>query len=838
MKILNKVILRHLTLNKKRTIVTIIGIILSTCLMVGIGLLVSSVKDYSINEVKKYNGSYHIELSDIDMASFDKLKDEDISYYYEQLVGYSKIDSDKEYIAINNVNEAYFNELELISGRFAKNSDEIVITTNLDYEIGDVVTFDLANRVSENKVLLNGKKIENEEFINTFSKTYKIVGIVKVSNYESYDDIAYDVYTTGFSTTNNMNLYIEFNEIKDIINKANALANKIDYDIDNINYNTALLALYGQSTYNNVNEVLITTMVIMLLLISVGCIMVIYNSFNISFMERKKEIALFSSVGATKKQILFSMLFEAFILGFIGIIIGLIASFVGIKIVLIIINYLIKDALGSNLNLVIDYIYIIIPIIFMFICIFISSIIPAVRVSSSSVINVIFQNDEIKLDNKKIKPNKLVNKLFGVYGDIALKSIKRSKKKYRISVISLCVSIVLFITFSTYLMYTTNATSNFLNTHDYDIVFSLYDNKLADNLEVKSLLNSYDIDKKVEYRISSISIVNDINNYSKEYLDIQKNLLESYDEFINRNVIDIILIGLDNESYFDYLSKLGVDEEKIIVLNNYDAYVYDNNNRKLVSSNVFNNEFNIKACKSLVDNDCNYNINNVTVSNTNYLGLDLFKSSNNVKLVVSEDMFDYLFNNYHIKNSDDDILSNVSTYYVIKADNYNKLDEIGNNLVNKYPNDCSYNNVTKSMQLENNIVLVLKILMYGFISLIVLIGITSVFNTINTSIMLRKREFAILRSVGLTNKGFSKILFFESLFIALKAIIYGLIISFGLIILINYTFSSLESDFYIPYFSIIISIIVVFLIVLVTMFHSSKKIRKDSIIKQIRQENI
>ena len=136
------------------------------------------------------------------------------------------------------------------------------------------------------------------------------------------------------------------------------------------------------------------------------------------------------------------------------------------------------------------------------------------------------------------------------------------------------------------------------------------------------------------------------------------------------------------------------------------------------------------------------------------------------------------------------------------------------------------------------IILVLKILMYGFISLIVLIGITSVFNTINTSIMLRKREFAILRSVGLTNKGFSKILFFESLFIALKAIIYGLIISFGLIILINYTFSSLESDFYIPYFSIIISIIVVFLIVLVTMFHSSKKIRKDSIIKQIRQENI
>ena len=143
------------------------------------------------------------------------------------------------------------------------------------------------------------------------------------------------------------------------------------------------------------------------------------------------------------------------------------------------------------------------------------------------------------------------------------------------------------------------------------------------------------------------------------------------------------------------------------------------------------------------------------------------------------------------------------------------------------------------MQLEKNIVLVVKILMYGFIGLIVLIGITSVFNTITTSMALRRREFAVLRSIGLTNKGFNRILYFETLFIGLKAIIYGIAVSLIIIYLIHNSLSQVSSrSIYIPFTSFIIAIIAVFLIVFLTMIYSSRKIKKDNILEQIRQENI
>lgn len=134
----------------------------------------------------------------------------------------------------------------------------------------------------------------------------------------------------------------------------------------------------------------------------------------------------------------------------------------------------------------------------------------------------------------------------------------------------------------------------------------------------------------------------------------------------------------------------------------------------------------------------------------------------------------------------------------------------------------------------------IRILLYGFITLVTLIGVTSVFNTINTSIMLRKKEFAMLRSVGLTPRGFNKILFFESLFFGFKSLLYALPVSLGIVLLIDKTATNVMDFGYIiwPVKSIIISIIGVFIIVLLTMLYSASKIKKDNILETIREENI
>ena len=93
MKILNKLTIKHLTLNKKRTITTIIGICLSTALMVGIGLLCSTVRDSMIKSSIKNDGRYTVMYN----VPSSKLKiiesDNDVKdYYYYYHIGYHKLD--------------------------------------------------------------------------------------------------------------------------------------------------------------------------------------------------------------------------------------------------------------------------------------------------------------------------------------------------------------------------------------------------------------------------------------------------------------------------------------------------------------------------------------------------------------------------------------------------------------------------------------------------------------------------------------------------------------------------------------------------------------------------
>ena len=458
MSVLKELTIKNLKLNKKRTIVTIIGIILSTALMVGIGLLFSSFQDLMIRDTINYNGRYEALYKNVSLENVDKISNDNIDYFYEKPIGFSTFDSDNEYkpyIYIAGVNKTYFDELKLVTGRFPQNDSEIIISKHINeqndvsYKVGDSITLSYGSRnIDGNLTLSNGELVEGETINVGGEKTYKIVGIVERSNFESYSACGYSFFTLDTNgNKGNVNLYVMFNKNKKIIKQSEELAKDLNYE-DNIIYNSTLLALYGESTYGNVMSTMVSMMVIMLALVSIGCIVVIYNSFAISVMERKKEFGLLSSIGTTKKQLRSSVLFEALIVGVIGIILGIVGAYVGIGVVIVIINNLIGDILEMNLNLVTNPIFIIIPVIFMIIVIFVSSLIPSRRASKISPIEAIRQNDDIKINKKKIKTSKLVNSLFGIEGEIALKNIKRNKKKYRVTIVSLFISIVLFISFS------------------------------------------------------------------------------------------------------------------------------------------------------------------------------------------------------------------------------------------------------------------------------------------------------------------------------------------------------------------------------------------------------
>ena len=848
MSILNDLTIKNLKLNKKRTIVTIVGIILSTALMVGIGLLFSSFQDYMIRETISYNGKYEAEYGDVSLDKLNSIDKKDFSYFYQKAIGFSKFDSANEYkpyIYISSVDKEYFNELHLISGRFAENDSELVISNHINtnggasYKIGDIITLKYGERVVEGVNTLANNEYYEEETLNIVGeKTYTIVGIVERSNFEDYSASGYSTFTLDMNDKDGTaNVFVMFNNKKKIIKQSEDLAKKLGYN-NAISYNSTLLALYGESTYGNIMKSMITMIVIMLSLVSIGCIVVIYNSFAISVMERKKEFGLLSSIGATKKQLSYTVFFEALIEGIIGIILGICGAYIGIGTVILIINNLIGDILVLKLNLVTNIVFIIIPVIFMILVIFISALVPSRRAAKVSPIEAIRQNDDIKVNKKKIKTGKLVNKLFGIEGEIALKNIKRNKKKYRVTIVSLFISIVLFISFSSYMNYTIDTASSVMGEVPYDYQISYFgdDNDIDALDKISEIIKSNDVKEYVSYSASNLSIIGNYI-YSDEYLDFYKSAYgdDGIKALTNLKYQYISIYILDDISYNKYKELIGLDKDSVILLNKFKGVSYGNNKRVNYDIPVINNgDINIKIC-NFDDNDedvdttkyCNKKIDNIFITNKSFDLIEEFSYMSDFKLIVNKKLYDNI--------------SDSGTHYTqfnIISDNTDNIDKLTKEL-DKYDN-VNYTNVKESMKQANNMILVIKILMYGFIGLVTLIGVTSVFNTISTSMALRKREFAVLRSIGLTRKGFNKILFFESLFFGLKSLIYAIPVSLGVTIIIHYALADMMSinSIVIPWKAIIISIVSVFVIVLLTMMYSTSKIKKHNIIEQIREENI
>ena len=196
-----------------------------------------------------------------------------------------------------------------------------------------------------------------------------------------------------------------------------------------------------------------------------------------------------------------------------------------------------------------------------------------------------------------------------------------------------------------------------------------------------------------------------------------------------------------------------------------------------------------------------------------------------VYLLISDKMF----------NKIEREMKNFSIYY--QSNNPDKLQDDIDELLRG--EDYYLNNINEKAKMMNNLFTLVAIFLYGFIIVISLIGITNIFNTITTNMNLRKQEFAMLKSIGMTSKEFKKMIRLESVFIGAKSLLFGIPIGIGISYLI-YHFMIEESNlpFDLPALAIIISIIVVYLLITILMKYSMNKINKENTIETIRNENI
>lgn len=859
MNVLNKLTLKSLQMNKKRTIVTIIGIILATSLITAVATMVVSFRATMIEYEKEDAGNYHYMFEDVvydDLKYFKNNSNiEDI--YLTEDIGYTYLEGNnneyKPYLHLLAFNEeALINSsVKLLEGRMPQNENEIVVSEHIkdiaqvEYNVGDTLSLDVSKRVDlsgEYELKQNNAYVEGEEKLEKlYTKEYKVVGIIERPNYDIENPASpgYTVitYLNENNITKNLNVYVLLNEyglknqeefISQItgIDKNILIKIKNDEQLDekeleeynNIKYsyskNEGLLRYENFEISDSTMSTILSLAVVVIVIIIVTSIFCIRNSFAISITEKMRQYGMLASVGATPKQIKKNVLYEAMILALIaipiGILCGLFADFVLLKVV----STLLADAL-NNLNFVfsVSWLSLVFAVLLTLITIYLSAISSARRAAKVSPIEAIRGNNDIKINPKKIKSSKIVEKLFGIGGKIADKNLKRNKKKYRTTVISIVVSVSIFIAMSSFINYAMDASSVYYKNTSYNLYVRDGSKDSYEKIAKFSGVDEYSIVRMSNFYVDSNTLkVNEDSRIDDEY-----------------SSIPITIVALGDEEYRRYVNELGLNyneaKDKAILIDDYTQYVVDEeNNGKYIMKRIYTYEKGDTILGSFDDEGLKDTYLEIAaVATTRPMGLENVNYSYGT-LVISDDFYD--------SNIIKDIFAEE---LYIKCDNSNKIE---GQIMQEYEDLIVYN-LDEQMQQEQSVYLVIQIFLYGFITVISLIGITNIFNTITTNMNLRSREFAMLKSIGMTDKEFNKMIRLESILYGLKSLFIGIPIGIILSYLVYKSISGgIEMEFTLPINSIIISIIVVMLLIILIMRYSLSKINKQNIIETIRKDNI
>ena len=872
MNLLNKLTIKNLKLNKRRTIVTIIGIMLAVALINAVATMYFSGMASIIRAEKSTRGDYHtvfynVPLNDIKTIQNNRNVENITKLKY---LGTSKIKSNNPqspYVSVvaaekNNINKL---GMYLIKGRLPENENEIIITKylnnimNTNYSIGDKLTMDIGDRYSKDNIKL--KKSENlqdgEKILNTQKREFTIVGIVMEIS-ESVDqpgEVADTVVTClrKEDIKDNLDLFIRLNKeglkkpytaIGDMLGidgnlykevqddyatgrdatKSGELQEKFakerkkaKYQFTSRRYLISLETDKRGTSFFGLKYVAAIAIGI-IIFTSVFCIK---NSFDISITEKNKQYGMLRSIGATKKQVRKNVLFEATILELIGIPLGIFlgyfASFILVKISNIFLKELIVTENEINFELVFDlnWMSAAISALLGMVTIYLSSLRIARKAAKVSPINSIRNSADIKIKAKKLKVPKIIKSIFKVGGEISYKNMKRNKKRYRVTIISIVLSIMVYISLTTFMQMMLKQIQLAVGKVDYDIACDIY----KENDEEIKILNN--IAKTTEGVTDYTLLQTNLGKYDKEFLNKEiKQISESYPE---NGTISIISVG--DIEYNKYIKSLGLNyndvKDKAILIDTISTATIDASKKPVREIRMLNlkenDKFDVKDDKG---EKLTFEIGKITKKRPFATNEEM---SIPYKILVLSD-------EYYNKTFKDE--KRYSAYYKVKDASKVK------NQIEESLKDYKQKGITNVQETYNDgkhLITLVGIFLYGFIIIIILIGVTNIVNTITTSMELRKQEFAILRSVGMTNKEFNRMIRLETLFIGIKSLFFGIplgtAISYGI-------YQAGNMPFEIPLKPILYSAIAVIVLIASIMQYSLIKIKKQNTIETIRNENI
>ena len=861
MNLYTSLTLRYLKQNKRRTLVTIIGIILATALICGIGNICTSFMDYQMRDQIKTSGSFYATFTDIDKEKASVItKSSGVSEYgYKKNLGsviWDKKNSTSLDINVFDKNTINSFQITLKKGSYPKNESELIVTQDLlnkwNKKIGDKITLNLGELIYDDMGMIS--KLKNSQ-----KTTFKIVGTLDKAPYNSklfaitgFDintvnknekfDVSIctknpkDIYNTAISIGKNIGLVKEDNP-KDESYNYNEQANLYFKDIE---YNEGLLRLLGASSYSNINITLLLIVGLVASLVIIATIATIYNSFSIAISERKKQFGILNSIGATKSQIMKLVFLEGFLVSIVGIPIGLLSGTVAIDIVFKVIKTFFKTSMFGELDLrvVFSPIVLIVSTLVILLTIFISALIPAINAAKISPLEAIKNSSNLKVG--KIKSSKLVKKIFKTEGELAYKNLRRNKGKFRITLFSLVISIVIFISFNGFVDMFIEA--NQINYGSITNDLTLYENNLLTKEEVQKTIDEL---KKIN-GLKDVAIDKGYNLNLNVHVD-EKNINKDLRESLKQSDY----VDMDNSTYNFINSRLYTPGDFSISNIKLSEGKFDRKTAKAENGVILvrysYQESLAKKGKVVLSN---YKVGDTLNCTITSYDSDGKESEKEVKLKILAITDEILTGNNQYPETSfgvvayDDLIPSLgitddkssSIYYVATNREKSTRDEVKK--VAEENNLSVIDSIDEAQKLEQTMN-VMKIFVYGFIVVISLVSVTNIINTISTNINLRKREFAIIKSIGVTPQGFKKMIYMESILYGILSLLYGIPIGICMNVLMNKILEGVITvQTLIPYKAILICVVAIFIITFIASYIPLKKISKENIIDNIRQESI
>lgn len=950
MNLMKKLTLKNLKLNRKRTIVTIVGIILATALLSALVTLVSSFQYSMIEYQKQKDGDFHVKFSGVKMSELSEFKNNrNIESTFETMgMGFAKLDGckneDKPYAYVMATDEAGFEKgcFNLIEGRMAKNEDEIVIPRHLktngriDIKVGDEITLDIGKRYDSSTESVIWENIayehEAETLTDTVTKQYKVVGIMERPGYgmEDYSAAGYTFVTYSdelaaidngtkseeSEADNTLTVYSRYTQ-KALRNKDAVTADIIGVDeklfekannssvemsaeesdrflkeMENAKYdiyiNRFLISYECVFPIDGTFKALFTVATVVALIIILTSVYCIKNSFNISITEKIRQYGMFASVGATRRQIKSSVKTEAAMLGVVGIPVGTMSGILASLILVKVVNALSAGWLNFALSFHTSLPALILAVILSIATIYFSATGSARRAAKVTPLEAIRNTKEIKIKSSKLKTPAIIGRIWGIGGVISYKNIKRNNKKYRTTVTSIVICSVTFIVISYFMSMAFSMVGMSYASADYNIGINMsYKKDIHIDIEKLSKLVS-GIEGVDDYLVGAgYDFDVDKPEYTKEYGEYCRQLYDDSEDVSQMFLITV----LDDKSYDKYASDAGIKNAAAgaILVNKGTFDVYNENSLKYVKKEM--ELYKYKAGDTI---ECGYNVyddassddntaegdtesstddNNAveggteisTEDNSGYVDEETinngvrktvdvtiagvtdkvpigYKGYSNTLLFMNQKGFESLWGDGKNGNEIKPGYASYSAYVVAEnADEYQDTFEKETEGNPEYSQISFYvNNLDKQMRDEKSLFTLLGVFAYGLIVVIALIGITNIINTLSTGMELRSREFATLRSIGMTDKQFVGMVRLESVFISVKALVIGvplgILISYLLCVMMNRMDDAIIYEP--PYKAIILCIVVVIMLIYAIMKLSMTKLRHNNIIETIKNENL